>query len=62
MQVVTCGSQIGWRKQSRKLIIVSTDEDFHMAGDGLLGGIIESNDERCRLNPEGRTTIIVYLV
>ena len=26
--------QIGWRNQSRKLVVLSTDASFHYAGDG----------------------------
>lgn len=27
---------IGWRDQSRKLIVVTTDGDFHLGGDGMV--------------------------
>lgn len=27
-------SEIGWRPQSDKIIVVATDEEFHYAGDG----------------------------
>lgn len=49
MQVMVCGDQIGWRQQSDKIIVVATDEEFHLAGDGKLGGVIIPNDGRCHL-------------
>jgi hypothetical protein len=27
---------IGWRDHSRKLVVVTTDGDFHIGGDGLV--------------------------
>ncbi|XP_056146129.1 integrin beta-2 [Lampris incognitus] len=50
MQAAVCGSQIGWRNSSTRLIVLTTDAGFHMAGDGKLAGILEPNDERCHLN------------
>lgn len=49
MQVIVCDKQIGWREDSRKLIVYSSDAAFHTAGDGLLGGIVEPNDGKCHL-------------
>ncbi len=55
---------IGWRNDSRKLIVFSTDAGFHYAGDGRvnkvllltshflciqLAGIIEPNDGECHM-------------
>jgi hypothetical protein len=40
-QVMVCGSQVGWRKDARKIIIVATDRDFHFALDGKLAGTRE---------------------
>jgi len=38
MSVIMCvrikQKQIGWRSQSRKLVVLSTDASFHYAGDG----------------------------
>lgn len=34
MQAITCKDEIGWRNESRKLIVVATDGLFHIAGDG----------------------------
>jgi len=35
--------KIGWRSQSRKLVVMSTDASFHYAGDGKVR--IYDNDE-----------------
>ncbi|KAK3869052.1 hypothetical protein Pcinc_025612 [Petrolisthes cinctipes] len=48
MQAMVC-DEIGWRQQARKIIIFSTDDKFHYAGDGKLAGIIKPNDEKCHL-------------
>lgn len=34
MQAIVCKEQIGWRPQARKLLVFSTDDGFHYAGDG----------------------------
>uniref|UniRef100_UPI0037E938FA integrin beta-2 isoform X2 n=1 Tax=Semicossyphus pulcher TaxID=241346 RepID=UPI0037E938FA len=49
MQATVCGDQIGWRNSSTRLIVLTTDAGFHMAGDGKLAGILEPNDERCHM-------------
>ncbi|WAQ94038.1 ITBX-like protein [Mya arenaria] len=54
MQAVQCKDQIGWRSQSRKMLLFSTDAGFHFAGDGKLGGIVKPNDGDCHLDPAGR--------
>ncbi|KAK4294312.1 hypothetical protein Pmani_019783 [Petrolisthes manimaculis] len=50
MQAIVCWEKIGWRQLARKIIIYTTDAKFHMAGDGLLGGITAPSDEECHLN------------
>lgn len=50
MQSIVCHNEIGWRNQSRKLLIFSTDSGFHYAGDGKLGGIVKPNDGICHLH------------
>lgn len=49
MQSIMCEQQIGWRKNSRRLIIYSSDAPFHFGGDGKLGGIMIPNDGACHL-------------
>ncbi|KAF7491918.1 Integrin beta-1 [Sarcoptes scabiei] len=49
MQVMVCREEIGWRENSDKIIVVATDEEFHYAGDGKLGGILIPNNGKCQL-------------
>ena len=58
LQVMVCEEDIGWRDQSRKVIIYTTDQSFHIAMDGKLGGIVTPNDGKCHLNPSGYIYII----
>ncbi|XP_041366244.1 integrin beta-PS-like [Gigantopelta aegis] len=53
MQAVVCDSDIGWRNQSRRMLVFSTDAGFHYAGDGKLGGIVKPNDGHCHMNNRG---------
>ncbi|GFS35725.1 integrin beta-PS [Nephila pilipes] len=57
MQAIVCKEEIGWRSKSRKLLVFSTDNAFHYAGDGKLGGIIAPNDEKCHLDKNGYYTM-----
>lgn len=52
MQVAVCENEIGWRQRetSRRLVVFVSDETFHIAGDGKLGGIVTPNDGKCHLN------------
>ena len=47
MQATVCTDLIGWRDNSRKVLMVMTDAIVHTAGDGRLGGIVKINDETC---------------
>jgi integrin beta 1 len=49
MQAIVCKDEIGWRDQARRLLLFSTDEGFHHAGDGKLAGIITPNDGLCHM-------------
>ncbi|CAL8320272.1 unnamed protein product [Merluccius merluccius] len=49
MQAAVCGDKIGWRNSSTRLIVLTTDAGFHMAGDGKLAGILEPNDMMCHM-------------
>lgn len=49
MQAVVCKKEIGWRNGSRKLIVFSTDDIYHLAGDGKLGGVMKPNDGLCHM-------------
>ncbi|XP_043939792.1 integrin beta-7 isoform X2 [Protopterus annectens] len=52
MQAAVCMEEIGWRNVTR-LLVFTSDDTFHIAGDGRLGGIYLPNDGRCHLNKEG---------
>jgi len=56
MQVIVCTKEIGWKEQARKVVILVTDGFMHLAGDGLLAGIIQRNDKQCHLNKAGEYT------
>lgn len=46
-QVMVCTDQIGWRKDSRKIIIYISDALFRIAGDGKGAGITQPYDGKC---------------
>uniref|UniRef100_A0A8C2ESE9 Integrin beta n=1 Tax=Cyprinus carpio TaxID=7962 RepID=A0A8C2ESE9_CYPCA len=48
MQVAVCVKDIGWGNSTR-LLVLATDDGFHMAGDGKLAAILEPNKETCEL-------------
>ncbi|XP_026127046.1 integrin beta-2-like [Carassius auratus] len=48
MQVAVCVKDIGWGNSTRVLVL-ATDDGFHMAGDGKLAAILEPNKETCEL-------------
>jgi integrin beta 1 len=60
MQAIACTNEIGWRDQSRKMLLFSTDAGFHYAGDGKLGGIVTPNDGHCHLDTYGEYTESLY--
>ncbi|XP_015190709.1 PREDICTED: integrin beta-PS-like [Polistes dominula] len=53
MQAIVCSKEIGWRDKARHLLVLSTDDTFHLAGDGKLAGIVEPNDCQCHLDKQG---------
>ncbi|XP_044535177.1 integrin beta-7 [Gracilinanus agilis] len=52
LQAALCQEQIGWRNVSR-LLVFTSDDTFHTAGDGKLGGIFMPSDGRCHLDADG---------
>ncbi|XP_062931103.1 integrin beta-7 isoform X3 [Cynocephalus volans] len=52
LQAVLCQEQIGWRNVSR-LLVFTSDDTFHTAGDGKLGGIFMPSDGHCHLDSNG---------
>ncbi|KAJ7999130.1 hypothetical protein DPEC_G00212210 [Dallia pectoralis] len=49
MQAVVCQKEIGWKNVTR-ILVYTSDDTFHIAGDGKLAGIFEPNDGTCHLN------------
>ena len=47
LQAVVCKELVGWRENSRKILLIMTDDVLHTAGDGRLAGIVKPNDGRC---------------
>ena len=50
---MVCGDRIGWRRDARRVVILTTDQSFHTALDGKLGGIVRPNDGKCHLDRSG---------
>ncbi|CAN0007730.1 unnamed protein product [Bubo scandiacus] len=44
--------RIGWRPATR-LLLFASDDTFHTAGDGKLGGVVLPSDTRCHLDASG---------
>ncbi|KAL3832477.1 hypothetical protein ACJMK2_024117 [Sinanodonta woodiana] len=53
MQAVVCQDAIGWRNESRRVLVYFSDAGFHFAGDGKLAGLILPNDAKCHLDADG---------
>ena len=47
LQAVVCKELVGWRENSRKILLIMTDDVLHTAGDGRLAGIVKPNDGQC---------------
>ncbi|XP_045552344.1 integrin beta-7 isoform X4 [Salmo salar] len=52
MQVAVCQDDIGWGNVTR-ILVYTSDDTFHLAGDGKLAGIYQPNDGKCHLNSNG---------
>lgn len=52
-QVLACTDVIGWRRNSRKIIIFLTNYKSHAAGDGIIAGIIQPYDGKCYTDSQG---------
>ncbi|CAG9784616.1 unnamed protein product, partial [Diatraea saccharalis] len=53
-QAISCKEQIGWKNESRKIIVILSDASlYHSAGDGLIAGIFKPYDGGCYLNDDG---------
>ncbi|KAK6319213.1 hypothetical protein J4Q44_G00104240 [Coregonus suidteri] len=52
MQAAVCQGLIGWNNVTR-ILVYTSDDTFHIAGDGRLAGIFEPHDGICHLNVSG---------
>lgn len=46
-QVLTCKNVIGWRNESRKIVVFLTEGPYHTAGDGKTAGLSKPYDGKC---------------
>lgn len=37
--------QVGWREDSRKVVVLATDDSYHEAGDGTASGLTPNNGD-----------------
>ncbi|XP_076131424.1 integrin beta-7-like isoform X1 [Alosa pseudoharengus] len=49
MQAAVCRNEIGWRNVT-SILVYTSDDTFHMAGDGRLAGIYRPHDGQCHLD------------
>lgn len=49
LQVAVCDEYVGWRNNTRKIVIFATDGGFHLAGDGRLAGLVLPPPTTCQL-------------
>ena len=63
LQAILCKDVIGWRNNSRKLVLVFTDDVMHSAGDGKLASIHTPHDGKCHMElvtGEENETVTAY--
>ncbi|XP_037026397.1 integrin beta pat-3-like [Bradysia coprophila] len=56
VQVVECSDQIGWRNNTRRVVLLATDIYFHIAGDGRRSNINDPYVDGCYLDSLGAYT------
>ncbi|XP_015462612.3 integrin beta-7 isoform X1 [Astyanax mexicanus] len=52
MQAAVCQKEINWKNVTR-ILVYTSDDTFHMAGDGRLSGIFRPHDGQCHLSSDG---------
>uniref|UniRef100_A0A8C1ELT1 Integrin beta n=1 Tax=Cyprinus carpio carpio TaxID=630221 RepID=A0A8C1ELT1_CYPCA len=52
MQAAVCKDKIKWDDVTR-ILVYTSDDTFHMAGDGRLGGVFQPHNGQCHLNENG---------
>ena len=60
LQAAVCDHVVEWRQDSRKILLVMTDDVIHTAGDGTLAGIVKPNDGLCHTEYDESTNKILY--
>lgn len=53
MQILLCKTEMKWRDNSRKIVIIATDGYMHTAGDGILAGAVKKSIGECDLDENG---------
>jgi len=53
LQAIECEKEIKWQDGKFRILIYSSDNAFHVAGDGLLGGLFTPNDGQCHMQETG---------
>ena len=61
LQAALCSDVLGWDKNSRKIVLYTSDSGFHIAGDGKLGGLVERFEETCSMGKKGDSRLLYYL-
>lgn len=44
-----CQREVGWRPESKRLLLLMTDQPSHLALDSRLAGIVTPNDGLCHM-------------
>uniref|UniRef100_A0A4W4FSK2 Integrin beta n=1 Tax=Electrophorus electricus TaxID=8005 RepID=A0A4W4FSK2_ELEEL len=52
MQATVCQKEIKWGNVTR-ILVYTSDDTFHMAGDGRLAGLFQPHDGQCHLKEDG---------
>lgn len=52
--------KIKWGDVTR-ILVYTSDDTFHMAGDGRLGGVFQPHNGQCHLNASGSYNGIAYV-
>ena len=60
LQAAVCDHVVEWRQDSRKILLVMTDDVIHTAGDGTLAGIVKPNDGLCHTEYDESTNKTLY--
>lgn len=62
VQAAVCDEIIGWRESSLRMLLFFTDNEYHIAGDGKLAGIVRPNDGRCHTEQREEDDFYEYVL